>query len=113
MKKYVLLGMLTASIAVYSNAQSTDDVKITITENDKRVEATAICLDAIEAPTKYNEFAKQFITLPNFPIKKNSVTSENYKKEVDQWLVTNPFLIDKILTERKKAHDILYGTRPY
>lgn len=113
MKKYVLLSFLIALMAVYSSAQTTDAVELTITEDGKRIEATAICADAVEAPTRYNEFAKQFITLPNFPVKKGSVTSETYKKEISEWLATNPSLVDKILIERKKAHDILYGSRPF
>lgn len=108
--------MLTVAVTVYSNAQSAADKnnnsELAITEDGKRLEATIICLDAVEAPTKYNEFAKQFITLPSFPKKLNS-SNEDLKKNIDNWFKNNPSMIDKVRTERKKAHDALYGPRPY
>lgn len=116
MKKYVLLGILAVSMTVYSNAQTADDAnnnsELTITEEGKRLEATIICLDAVESPTKYNEFAKQFTSLTNFP-KKGTLSSDELKKNIDQWFKNNPSMIDKVREERKKAHDALYGSRPY
>ena len=100
-------------VGINSYAQSTDQAALPITTEQTRMEATIICLDAIEAPTKYNAFVKQFIDIPSFPKKTTNSSQNNYKKEIDAWLVTNPTLVNEILIERKKAHDILYGPRPH
>jgi len=94
-------------------AQSSDQVTSSATPKQNCFEATVICIDAIEAPTKYNAFAKQFIDTPSFPKKSTTITKDDYKKEIESWLIENPTMIEKILTERKKSHDILYGPRPY
>ena len=113
MKNFLaLILLLTLSVSsIY--AQTSDQVNSEYTQTQKLLDATIICLDAAEAPTKYNEFAKQFIATPTFPIKAISSTREDYQKEISNWLATNSSLIEKILTERKKAHDILYGPRQY
>ncbi len=116
MKKHILLGILAVVLTTYSSAQSADDTsgnpELKMTEEGSRLEATVICLDAIEAPTKYNEFAKQFTSLANFP-KKGTLSSDELKKNIDQWFKNNPSMIEKVREERKKAHDILYGAHPY
>ncbi len=94
-------------------AQSADQVTSSATPKQNRFEATVICLDAIEAPTKYNAYAKQFVDTPSFPKKSTAISEDDYKKEIDSWLIENPTMTEKILTERKKSHDILYGPRPY
>ena len=94
-------------------SQSTDQTTLPITEEQNRMEATIICLDAVEAPTKFNAFAKQFINKPTFPKRKTDSTQKDYKKEIDKWLIAHPAITNQILVERKKAHDILYGPRPY
>lgn len=116
MKKIVFLMILVALFGASTYAQSDNqpnNPELEITEDGKRLEATIICLDAIEAPTKYNAFAKQFITLPNFPQKTPTLSSENLRKNIDQYFKDHPELIDKVRDERKKAHDKLYGPRPY
>lgn len=97
-------------------SQSTDDSnqkELKITEEGKLLEATVICLDAIESPTKYNSFANNIITLEGFPKKVAYNKSEDLKQAINNWFIENPIYIDKIRTERKKAHDKLYGKRPY
>ena len=94
-------------------SQSTDQTTLPVTQEQNRMEATIICLDAIEAPTKFNAFVKQFINKPSFPKKKTASSQNDYKKEIDILLIANPSMTNQILVERKKAHDILYGTRPH
>jgi len=113
MKKSIFLIVLLTLIGGHIYAQSTDQTKLPVTEQQNRLEATVICLDAVEAPTKFNAFAKQFINKPSFPKRKTDSTQKDYKKEIDEWLIEHPSEVTKILTERKKAHDILYGPRPY
>ena len=112
--KKILIALLV--LGFYGNsayAQSADQVTTEYTQSEKLLDATIICLDAVEAPTKYNEFAKQFISAPSFPLKKVTSTREDYQQEISNWLTTNSSIIEKVLVERKKAHDILYGPRPY
>ena len=104
---------LLATICCKVNAQSTDQVTHNVTFEEKKLEALVICMDAIEVPTKYNEFATQFINSPSFPKKETSESQNEYKAKIDQWLKDNPTIVDEIMTERKKAHDKLYGPRPY
>ena len=111
MKNILIIIALLALVVTNSSAQSSDQGNTSYTQTEKLLDATIICLDAAEAPTKYNEFAKQFINVPTFPIKQT--TQENFQKDINDWLVANPLQIEKILIERKKAHDILYGPRPY
>jgi hypothetical protein len=113
MKNSIFLTLLLVISGISINAQSTDQNTLPITPEQNRLEATIICIDAIEAPTKYNAFAKQFIDTPSFPQKTTAISQDNYRKEINGWLITNPLVVDKILTERKKSHDILYGSRPY
>lgn len=98
-------------------AQSSDNPlnksELEITEEGKRLEAIIVCMDAIEAPTKYNEFAKSFISLPGFPKKTDFQTTEKLKEAIDAWFKKNVLVIDKVRLERKKAHDQLYGKRPF
>lgn len=96
----------------YSNAQNADAVSLEITIEEKLLEATIICLDAIEVPTENNEFAKQFITNPSFPQKQNNSELE-FKILITNWLKENPLYLDEIIIARKKAHDKIYGLRPY
>ncbi|MDF1673979.1 MAG: hypothetical protein P1U41_10760 [Vicingaceae bacterium] len=116
MNKNLLLTILLIIFGLSSYAQSdnqTGNPELQITEEGKRLEATLICLDALEAPTKYNEFAKQFITLPNFPQKSLSLSSEDLRKNINQYFINHPKMIDNVRDERKKAHDKIYGSRPY
>ncbi|MBL4592714.1 MAG: hypothetical protein JKX68_02740 [Flavobacteriales bacterium] len=113
MKKSIFLLILLTIIGNGIYAQSADQNSSTATPEQNRLEATIICLDAIEAPTKYNAFAKQFIDAPSLPKKTNTISQDGYRKEINDWLISNPLMVGKILTERKKAHDILYGPRPY
>ena len=100
-------------VGISVKAQSPDQTTAPITKEQYRFEATIICLDAIEAPTKYNEFAKQFINQPSFPKEKKADSSDELKTQIDTWLKAHPSVVNQVLTERKKAHDILYGPRPY
>lgn len=113
----ILFLIAFSSLLVFNlQAQSdnqTNNPELEITEEGKRLEATLICLDAIEAATKYNNFAKQFISLPNFPQKTNLITSEELRKNINNYFINHPNLIDKVRSARKKAHDNLYGKRPY
>ncbi len=112
MKNYLIVILLVL-IGSSTYAQSTTDPTSPSTIKNDRLDATIICLDAVEAPTKYNDFAKQFINIPSFPKKTGKVSQDLYKKEINNWLIANPSVVGKILIERKKAHDILYGPRPY
>lgn len=94
-------------------AQSSDQNTSPASTEQNRFEAIIICLDAVEAPTKYNAFAKAFINQPSFPKKTNNISQEDFKTEIKVWLISNPAITDKILVARKKAHDKLYGPRPY
>lgn len=116
MRNILVLIAFSSILVINLQAQSdnqTNNPELEITEEGKRLEATLICLDAIEAPTKYNEFAKQFITLPSFPQKTNLITSEKLRKNINNYFINHPNLIDKVRLERKIAHDKLYGKRPY
>lgn len=116
MKRLILLGLL-ASIASMSNAQS-DNVQanhpeLTITENQKRLEATVYCVDVQMEVAPHNEFALQFISLPNFPQKTSLITKEQLHVLIDKYFQEHPDVVDKVRTARKEAHDKLYGARPY
>lgn len=116
MQKTLLLLLLLTFIGSFSYAQSdnqSNNPELEITEKGKRLEATIACLDRLEAPTKYNVFAEQFVTLPNFPKKNSSVKSEELKNKIDSFFKEHPSLIDEVRNARKKAHDKLYGPRPY
>lgn len=115
MKKHYLLISFLALIGGTISAQSATDPASasTSTPAQNRFEATIICMDAVEAPTKYNAFAKPFIQNPSFPVKAPNATQVSYQNDIDTWLTANPQMVSQILVERKKAHDILYGPRPY
>lgn len=115
MKNIALLATVLTLFTFQVKAQSDNESntkELEVTEEGKRLEATVICLDAIEAPTKYNAFAKQFISLANFP-KKGKLSTSKLKENINTYFIANPNLIDKVISERKKAHDKLYGKRPY
>ena len=112
MKKLYLLGLL-ALITSSTTFGQTDAIQNKITTEDKLVEVTAICLDAIEAPTKYNEFVKPYLSLPNFPQNSESISREKLSADIKSYLALHPELLDEIRAERKKAHDKLYGPRPF
>lgn len=115
MERILLISLLLLAFGLNTKAQSDNESgnpELQITEEGKRLEATIICLDAIEAPTKYNAFANQFIILPNFPQNSQNLSSQSLKEQIDKYFKSNPELIDKIRAERKKAHDILYGVKP-
>ena len=109
----IVFAILSGFSAQAQSDSQSNNLELEITEEGKRLEATLICLDAIEVPTKYNAFAKQFISLANFPQKTTYKTNEELRKAIDNYFVNHPNLIDKIRSERKKAHDKLYGERPY
>lgn len=70
MSRILLLTIILLAFGLNTKAQSDNQAgnpELHITEEGKRLEATIICLDAIDAPTKYNAFATPFISLPNFP----------------------------------------------
>lgn len=113
MKKSIFLILILFISGLSLSAQSSDQNTAPATPEQNRFEATIICLDAVEAPTKYNAFAKQFINTPSFPKKTAHTLQDDFKKNINEWLIENPSMVNKILTERKKAHDILYGPRPY
>lgn len=113
MKKLSFLLVLLSLIVNGLYAQSSDQNTSEATQEQKRFEATIICVDAVEAPTKYNAFAKEFINSPSFPKKTKDISKGAYKKAINDWLLANPTMTTKILTARKKAHDKLYGPRPY
>lgn len=113
MKKPTLLIALLALIGNSFYAQSDNQNTSPESPEGNRIEATIICLDAIEAPTIYNAFCEQFIQQKSFPKKTTSISLQDFKNEIENWLISNPENINKILAERKKAHDILYGPRPY
>lgn len=114
MRRVTLLGVLILFITLSNKSiAQTDAVQNNITTEDKLVEVTAICLDAIEAPTVYNEFVTPIISLPDFPKKTPSITIVDLRKNIYNYLVQHPNLVDKIREERKIAHDKLYGPRQY
>lgn len=114
MKRITLLGVLILLIILSNKSiAQTDAIQNNITTEDKLVEVTAICMDAIEAPTVYNEFVTPYISLPDFPKKIPSLTIVDLRKKIYNYLVQHPSLVDKIREERKKAHDKLYGSRQY
>lgn len=116
MKKGYLLLVFIALIGGVANAQTSDNNNAIndkqLTEEYELTEATAICMDAIYSPTKYNEYIKPFINSNSFPQKTMSVSKEDFKKLVFAYLKKQPVVVKNILSERKKAHKKLYGTRP-
>ena len=113
MKKSIFLLALLAFVGKGLYAQSSDQNTSEATPEQNRFEATVICIDAVEAPTKYNAFAKEFINIPSFPKKTKENPKDAFKKAINAWLLANPTMAKKILMARKKAHDKLYGPRPY
>jgi len=115
MKKILIfiVTILFFQLALIAQTDNENNAELKITEAGKRLEATIICLDAIEAPTKYNDFAKSFINLPGFPKKTEFQSTEELKGAIDTWFKKNVLVIDKVRLERKKAHDQLYGKRPF
>jgi len=113
MKKPTLLIALLALIGNSFYAQTDNQNTSPATVKSNRMEAVIICLDAIEAPTKFNAFTKKFIKTSSFPIKSTINSQDDFKDKINDWLISNPTIVDKILIERKKAHDILYGPRPH
>ena len=115
MKKTFFLLVLLALIANVSMAQSDNNKNLTdYTFTEKILDVTIICFDAIESPTKYNSFAKEFISVSNFPKRENGISDDDYKKFISEYLAKLPISeIEKILSKRKQVHDILYGPRPY
>ena len=114
MKKIIALGFLILLITFSNKSMAqADAIQNNITIEDKLVEVTAICIDAIEAPTVYNEFVIPYISLPDFPKKTPSTTIDSLRKNIYTYLIQHPNLVDKIREERKKAHDKLYGSRQY
>lgn len=117
MKKFLLFIALLALGTSYCSAQSDNvqptDPELTITEDQKRLEATVYCVDYLLQPASHNEFAKQFVGLPGFPQNIDGETKETLHIRVDNYFQTHTELIDKVRAERKKAHDKLYGPRPY
>lgn len=115
MERILLLTLLLFVFGLNTKAQADNqsgNPELQITQEGKCLEATIICLDAIEAPTKYNAFANQFITLLNFPKKSSDLTRQELKEKINQYFKSHSDLIDKVRSERKKSHDILYGVRP-
>lgn len=114
MKRVTLLGVLALLITLSNKSiAQTDAIQNNITTEDKLVEVTAICLDAIEAPTIYNEYVIPYISIPDFPKKTPSIIISDLRKNIYNYLAQHPNLIDKIREDRKKAHDKLYGPRQY
>jgi len=112
MKLHLIIIGIFMLFFTYGSAQNSDAVSLEITMEQKLLEATVICLDAVEAPTVYNEFAKPFIEKPSFP-QKNANSELEFRNLITAWLKNNLPLVDEILVERKKAHDKIYGYRPY
>ncbi|MCB0402777.1 MAG: hypothetical protein KDD41_11880 [Flavobacteriales bacterium] len=112
MKKIYFLGILSLIFSATAFSQS-DNVQNPITDEERLLEATIVCLDALEAPTKYNEFAKPFISMPGFPQPSPSLSHDDLRNQINAYFVTHPELIDQVRKERKIAHDQLYGPRPY
>jgi hypothetical protein len=115
MKKNLLLSALIALFGFSVNAQSDNqngNPELTITKAGERLEATIACLDAIEAPTKYNAFANPFINTPGFPQKSATMSSQQLRSKIDQWFKDNPKVVNQVRAARKKSSDILYGPRP-
>lgn len=116
MNKLIIMALL-ATIASVGYSQS-DNVpanhpELSITEDQKRLEATFYCVDVQIEVAQHNEFALQFISLPNFPQKTASITKEQLTVLVDKYFQDHPDLVDKVRIARKEAHDKIYGTRPY
>ena len=116
MKRFYLLGLLALLATNFSYAQS-DNVQnnpeLTITEDQKRLEATVYCVDIQMEVAPHNEFARQFVSLPGFPQNSPTLTKEQLHTLVDQYFKDHAELVDQVRAERKKAHDKLYGHRPY
>ena len=70
----------------------------------------AIFNDAIDAKTKYNSYVKPYLQDVNFP-KKGSLDEEKFDILLKKWINNNPIKINKLLADRKKSHDKLYGPR--
>lgn len=118
MKKFYLSFVLLAFISSAIKAQSAADAdavknNLTVSVEYKLVEATAICLDAINSPTEYNAYVTPFITTEGFPKKTTNVSPEELKQNIFEYLKARQEVVENILKERKKAHDQLYGVRPY
>lgn len=107
---------LLALIATYSYSQSdnvSNNPELQITKEGKRLEAVVSCLDAIEAPTKFNAYAKPFITLPDFPKNSTSITREQLRKNIDQYFKDHPNLITEVREAARKANEKFYGPSTY
>lgn len=116
MRKLLLFTFIIGAISGTSFAQSDINAnkdELIITEKGKILEATIICLDFIEAPTKYNKFAQPFISLPSFPQKEDYKNKETLRLVIEEWFKSHPEQTEAIRKKRKAEHDKLYGERPF
>jgi hypothetical protein len=113
MRKILTTMVLTLLTVGAAYSQSTDQNPSVITQEEKRLEATIYCVDVQMEVAPHNEFALQFVSLPDFPRKSAELSKKELHVLVDEYFQNHPDLIDKVRAERKKAHDKLYGPRPY
>ncbi len=107
---------LLALIGNVTFSQTTDPANAQLSEyttQEKLLDATIMCLDALLAPTKHNEWAKPFLAQDGFPQNVPGSSEEGLKQAILDWFKARPAVLENVLVERKKAHDKLYGTRPY
>ena len=113
MKKNLLILGFLIGIGTCLFAQSNAPSDQTINTNNKKaqtLELIAIFNDAIDVPTKYNAYVKPYLQDVTFP-KKQNATKQEYDNLLEEWIVENPTKIKKLLADRQKAHNELYGPR--
>lgn len=117
MKKSLLLFILAIGITplFYGQTSNTvtpsDQVNGLRSEESKTLELIAIFNDAIDAPTKYNAYVKPYLQETTFPSKATNSSKEIYNLLLEKWISDNPQKVKKLLADRQKAHDELYGPR--
>lgn len=102
-----IFGSLALSISAQESVErpKTDEVIIQLSETGVNGETIAIIRDAINFPTKYNEYVQPYLKHKSFPI---DVTDDNQLKK---WIDENPELIKRLYKDREIAHEKLYGPR--
>jgi len=93
-----------------SNQTSSTDQVAVVSKKAQLLELVAIFNDAIDVPTKYNEYVKPYLNMNGFP-QKGEASKTEYDESVMNWINSNSETIEQLYIDRQKAHDELYGPR--
>ena len=116
MKNILILTLIISCFCGCLQAQSFEqtapsDLDTPVQTVDAQVlELIAVFNDAIDFPTKYNEYVIPIMQEATFPVKQN-LSKQEYDTQLEKWINENPLKIEEFKVVRQKAHDELYGPR--